>query len=294
MSHSFYVEGPPPKTSLLQFEGVVCREEEHLAEHDVMEEDFFYHFHRPLVSTRGVEVGYNDGAFSVRFLALSSIEDYDLGFTILERVSPTMDGLVRAEDGDRIPITVLRKNYDRAWIDSMLEMHATALLSGRIGGPNETISFEGAVRSVKVGPRFRAELAKGPAETAIERLLDRVREIQYVDADDACYAANVMEVSPPGREPFTTTAWAPGLPYFFPKVDYLSILRGQQQGMVQVPYAAALELAGSRARYLDEEQLFVEAIDGDDWAALIAHAEKIAVDPANESKPTKRWWQFWK
>lgn len=294
MSHSFYVEGPPPKTALLQLPGVRCREEEHLAAHTVMEADFFYHFHRPRLSTRGVEVGYNDGSFNVRFLALSSPEDYDLGFSILERVSKEMDGLVRAEDGDRIPVTTLRKNYDSAWIEQMLRSHVDVVYSGRIGGPDESLTVNGAVRPVVFGPRMRKELARGPEETLIERVLDVVRRIQYIDEDHACYAANVMKVSPPGREPFTTTAWAPGLPYFFPKVDYLAMLRGEPKDMVQVPYAAVLELAGERARYLDEEQIHVDAIDGAEWAAMFTRAQSLAVDAAANAPATKRWWEFWK
>ena len=292
LSYSFYVAGPAPRNSSLLLDGVRCREEEHLESHAVMKEGFFYHFHVPRRSTRGVEVGYERGSFQVRFLSLSSPEDYDLGFSLLERVAPRMDGLVQPEDGDRLAVTVLRKSYDNTWVDQMLRSHVDIVHSGHIGGPNEILTMPAIVRPVHFGPRMRAELGKGPPQTLIDRVLDRVRLIQYIDEDDECYVANVMEAAPPNAPPFTTTAWAPGLPYLFPQVDYLSLLRGEGEGIVQVPYSAVLELAGPRARYLDEAQIHVDAIDGAEWKALIAHAEKLAVDTA--AGPRKKWWQFWK
>jgi hypothetical protein len=261
VSYSFYVEGPAPRTSLLCVDGVRCREADHLESHAVMTEDFFYHFHVPRRSTRGVEVGYEKGSFQVRFLSLSSPEDFELGFSLLERVAPTMDGLVRPEDGDRLPVTVLRKNYDGAWVAQMLRSSVDIVQSGRIGGPNEIVTIPASVRPVHFGPRLRAELGNGPPETLVERVLDRVRLIQYIDEDDECYVANVMEAAPPGAPPFTTTEWAPGLPYLFPQVDYLSLLRGEGEGIVQVPFSAALELAGPRGRYLDDSQMHLDAID---------------------------------
>lgn len=294
MSHSFYVEGPAPFISVLAGLGledgsIGCREEEKLADVQSFPDEYFFHFHRPRGSTRGVEVGYANNAFSVRFLALSSPEDYELGFQILERVAGTRP--VQPEDSDAMPLAALRAQYGREWIAQMIRSHVDLVFVHGVGKPHEVMSLEGPVRSVHVGPRLRAELAQGPERTLVERALARVRKIQYIDLDDGCYVANVLVASPPNGREFRTTAWAPGVRYLFPKVEYFTLLSGKG-GHVSVPHEALFELAGERARYLDEEQVLVEAIDGAEWDALYARAERMAVDPAEP--PAKSWWKFWK
>jgi hypothetical protein len=293
VSHSFYITGAAPRTETIKVDGAICHEQEILDDHAFLPNDVFFHMHRSGVSTRGVEVGYSEGQLSVRFLLLSSPEDYDLGFTILEQVAPRMGGMVQAEDGDPIPIESLRTEYGTEWIDSMLAVHAKHCMQQDLA-PGHVMSIQGPVRTVFFGARLRAELARGAADTLVDRMLERIRYIQYIDLDDGCYVANVMRVAPPGRESFTTTAWAPQVPYLFPKVDFLTMLRGAG-AHITVPYEAVLELAGERARYLDDEQIHVEAIDGEDWDAMFARAQKLCVDPAEATAPLpKKWWEFWK
>jgi hypothetical protein len=72
--------------------------------------------------------------------------------------------------------------------------------------------------------------------------------------------------------------WLPGENLLFPRVDYVA-LRVTEGEIVVVPFAVVAELAGPNGTWLDECQLLVGAITGDDWTALVARARPLAASP---------------
>src|SRR5262249_60340040 len=109
------------------------------------------------------------------------------------------------------------------------------------------------------------------------RVQAAMRRLQYVDSEEDCYAASTMAVrdKSSGRE-FTLAAWAPGVRYLFPPVEYLALVTADQ---LLVPHDCLAELAGSRLRWLDEKHALVEEIPDEEWDAVVARARQYEAHP---------------
>src|SRR5262245_62742771 len=66
------------------------------------------HIYRAEISTRATEITYEDHAFQVRILAMSSPEDYELAFRVVEHLAALTGSQVESEDDDTFPAEKLR------------------------------------------------------------------------------------------------------------------------------------------------------------------------------------------
>lgn len=237
--------------------------------------DHYAHAYLWGVSTRSVELGRLDEGLQIRIMSCSCSEDYELALRTVEIVARMTGGEIESEYGETCDIGTLRLAFDQGWVDQMVESGATILPrmleGGRVQGP---LTLPGPERDFVFGARVMAELGEVD-DTYPERLFTKIREVRYFD-DDAYFAANVMQVTPPGGEPATIAVWGPGVKYLFPNVKYLVV---SAETPLFVPAAAVWELAGAACRALDDAQVLVEAIDDQDWDDLVKRAQALSVEP---------------
>jgi hypothetical protein len=99
-------------------------------------------------STRGVEITYAEGRMCVRLLAMSSREDYDLAFRLVEVLGG--DGEVEPEEGEPVPAARVREHFDAAWIEHNIATGAAGIGAALARGKRVTVS--GPITSVRIDP----------------------------------------------------------------------------------------------------------------------------------------------
>jgi hypothetical protein len=308
MSFSFYVQAPsrPALRQLLEdlpFEEIRCCEEDTAEEEEADDEEEaqeaeeeeasadeatddwpgdFVHLYRAERSLRALELSWDDGTFQVRIMAFSSPEDYELALAIVGRAAEFYESEVTPEDGDAIPLGQFRRKYSQAWAAREIEV-LFEMLPKMLDKETGTLQLMGAVRPFHLGQRLMGELrAAGPAEGLTDRIIEAMRRVQNVDQDEY-YCASALRVEPRnGGKKFTVAAWAPGVRYLFPQVDYLAVIE-PPSGHFLVPYKKLSAIAGDRWSWLDEEQTLVEPFEDEEWTALLERARPFATDPAEEA-----------
>ena len=102
----------------------------------------------PGASTRGVEVTTADGAMTVRILAMSSREDYDLAFRLIEVLG--QGTVVEPEEGEPFAAAEVRARCDEAWITRTMAAGAAGIGAALARGKRVTVSGPGT--SVRIDP----------------------------------------------------------------------------------------------------------------------------------------------
>jgi hypothetical protein len=102
----------------------------------------------PGASTRGVEVTVVDGRMCVRILAMSSPEDYDLAFRLVEVLGG--DGQVEPEEGEPVKAAEVRAKFDQEWIAKNMATGAAGIGAALARGKRVTVSGPGT--SVRIEP----------------------------------------------------------------------------------------------------------------------------------------------
>lgn len=278
MSFSFYTTayGPPQLAHLLTSaddHGDLQVAEELV---DPWLEGFAFHLHRDQLSTRGVELCWESDQLQVRLLTLASPEDWELAFRVLEEATGGR-GTVRAEDGREESVEDLRSVF--GGLCESTNEGGTRFLLERIEEGEAHLTLPGPVRSFCIGPRTMEELlSDGPREELTDRLLDRIRHVQYTSEAEHYYAASVLQASSEEDVKFTLAAFGPGVRYLLPEVQFVALVSDDDQELF-LDYDGLLVLLSSWCRYLDERQVFVEALEGENWTFFLEIARSCAVDP---------------
>src|SRR5262245_20345496 len=191
MSFSFHVAAPTPPDYQRLLDGLDYWDV-HCEEGDRTEEgpwpEGTLHFFREDVSTRGVEITYEDDKFQVRILTLSSPEDYELALRFVESAAVFLKQPVDPEDGDSFPVDELRQRYDEEWIRETNEFGAQTLRSV-ICEEDSTATLSGVHRPVHIGPRLLRELDDdGPEVEFLDRLLGKMLDVQNIDGNEYYFA----------------------------------------------------------------------------------------------------------
>jgi len=298
MSFSFYVPSPTlPRLGevleALPFADVRCCEEARSEEEELFDRaahwpDRHLHFYRDGLSTCAVEVYWEDGAFQVRVMAFAAPEEYELALEFAEFFARRSGTTVRPEDGDAMTVEELRRKYDPDWIAGQVAS-LFSMLPTIVRDSEGSCQVPGPVRLFHVGRRLLGELeAAGPPEELRERLLAKMREVQYVDPEEY-FCASAMEVRPQGSDKtFSVAAFGPEVRYLFPSVDYLAVIESGK-GVFFIPYEALPEVAPGRWSWLDEHQTLVEPFEPDEWPALLERARRHEVEPEPKRAPRGRY-----
>lgn len=242
--------------------------------------DRYWQLYRPGVSARPVEVTYEDGRFQVRVVTPSAPEEFELAFRLVEAAAKHLGRPVEFEGGASFPVGELRRRYPAAWVRGQIESGVEAIRH-IVREEQQAVTLSGPVRPFFVGPRLLDELDEyGPPEELAERLIELMRQVQYLDPEAFYPAETVRALRDSETEELITFAvWGPGVRYLFPDVQYL-VLMGEAPGRhLFVPAAVVPELAGDNFLWLDEAQYLVQAIDEDDWPALLDRARQYEVHP---------------
>lgn len=278
MSFSFYTTayGPPPLAHLLTSaddHGDLQVAEELV---DPWLEGYAFHLHRDQLSTRGVELCWESDQLQVRLLTLASPEDWELAFRVLEEATGGQ-GKVRAEDGREESVGDLRSVFGD--LCQATNEGGTRFLIERIEEGETNLTLPGPIRPFCIGPRVLEELrSEGSDEGLTERLLNRIRQVQYTSEAEHYYEASVLQAASGEDVKFTLAAFGPGVRYLLPEVQFVALVSDDDQELF-LDYDGFLALLSSWCRYLDERQVFVEALEGENWSLFLACARTCAVDP---------------
>jgi hypothetical protein len=288
MSFSFYIPAPEPPDYQMLLDGldfwdVHCEEGE--AEDAPREGSWpegALHFYRDEVSTRGVEVNYENRRFQVRILSLASPEDYELALRFVESAAVLLKQPIEPEDDEPFPVEQLRERYDDEWVRDMNDSGARAVRY-LINDGDQTVTSWGPHRAFHIGPRLLKELDEaGPESEFSDRLLEKMKQVQNIDPDEY-YCANTMEAkrdeNDPDEKGFTFAVWGPGVFYLLPDVKYLALVRGEEEPPIFIPKDKFAEVLPDGWEWADEKQVLVQAIDEDEWAALVERAREYEVSP---------------
>ena len=222
-------------------------------------------------SARGVEIVYERGELQTRILSCSSDADHALAIALATGLAAKHGTLITPEDRELgYGPDALRAEFGDAWIAQQLAFGASVVAT-MVDRDGSTLEMSGCRRTFHVGPRFLASL-RARRGALRDRVLDAFVRLQYIDDDDAYYAANVMTVTPKRGAAYTITAWAPGVSYLFPGTERLAVLA--DDAAIEIPYAAGATLLGKRWTWLDERHGLVDAVDGAAWTAFVARARE--------------------
>ena len=239
-------------------------------------------------STRTTEVDWQARMLKIVIRALASPDDCDLALRVAEAAARLSGAAtVEADYFGAVDLRELFRLHDADWMREQAESGtralATLIRDGR--GP---MSMPGPKRSCFIGERLLAELeAAGPSAALTDRVLATMRRVQWnvpPDFRDAGVFVSGGGEDGQGRET-RFAVWLPGENLLLPRVEFVA-LRVTEGEIVMVPFAAVAQLAGPHGTLLDECQLLVRAISGDDWTALVARARPLAASPRIRKAPS--------
>ncbi|MBX9940153.1 MAG: hypothetical protein K2Y32_12915 [Candidatus Obscuribacterales bacterium] len=153
-------------------------------------QDYLYHFYRPFVSSRGIEVKLDLEECHVSILPFSSMGDYELAFELLREFLQYGGGSVRSSDGlTAANGSELKEIFSRSWFDGFCYealKEALAMLGDR---PGTVLTLSGPVRKFYLGSRLVARLeqslslAPGAALMGGRELRDFARALEETMLD---------------------------------------------------------------------------------------------------------------
>ena len=161
MSFSFSLSAPERPDYQAVLFGLNLRDVQRLEEEDYLTEgpwpDGVVHFHRPGLSTRGVEVEWSDGEFIIEIPTLAAPEDYDLAFRFIESAATIFGGKVYPEEGESFAVEELRTLYNTEW---MIQTNESAIVSIRalLKEEDQILMMFGTVRPFHIGAALLEEL----------------------------------------------------------------------------------------------------------------------------------------
>lgn len=228
--------------------------------------------HRHLVSTRCTEVNWEAGALEITIRPFAAGEDFDVALTLAAAIGEINETEIWMEGESGIPPRDLRARIDpRRWQSAM------AAGMRRLIEREGTMQLAGPRRSWYVGPRVLAELDAVESELPFYyRATERMRRVQWIDELDGYTAAETLTGELAGRES-TLAVWDPRDRVILPAVDLIAIQHSDDHAVVAA--ACIRDLAGSRASWLDEQQVLLEAMHEDEIERLFRAARRIAIDP---------------
>lgn len=236
------------------------------------------------ISTRGLEVSYEEGALHLRILAASCPEEYELALAVAENAARREGTRVLTEDGDELGADDLRRVHDGAWVKDQVEgsISATVAIMQK-DREVRLVQMSGPHRPVMIGRRLFEELNLFMPEGRTERVFDVMRRVQYVD--ETRYApAHVFEIGQ--VEPILVTAVLPEKGTVLSKVD--EVVLKDCDCVLRIKRAEFLAVDGVSWHWLDEEHVQVEPIMSADWGRVFADAcaapsaKVLAVDAEGE------------
>jgi len=218
-------------------------------------------------STRGVEVGCENGQFSLRCFTMSSPQDYGLMMQIIDVSSP--DGLQVEGESETLTIDAFKARFDDAWIAQKMVTDDAAVRAQSLRGAELGCLH----RQVKLDSDVLARIDEGP-----EALLELIRDVVQIDRHGDVYDANIISI--PGVR---LVSWPSGIPALFPPADAIATM--SDSGVHEFPFLPAMKAIGDKARRLDASHWLVSELTPAEWEAYIAGLMPLKIPDIKEYKP---------
>jgi len=239
----------------------------------------------PGTSTRPIELDAGDGRFEVRVLACATRDDHLLGAAMARRAAIDWgEGSVVLDGEDTISADEVPARCDREWAHGLIAAGAMAVERAAAGlEPGQLVRMAGPVRTFALGPRLLSQLRTGPDVDFAERLLGAMQRTQW---PGDCRIPSVMRVTDPAGDGHRRFAvLSAGAATLIPDVDAVAVLVAGGGSMVEIEPDRLVELLPGRAQHLDEVQVLVQPLDGDELADLAGRA--AATPPAAAPAPAE-------
>ncbi len=247
------------------------------------------HLYQVGKSTRGIEVGYEDGTFSVRMLACAGPDDWRLAYATMAAAAGP-DATITGEDGTTGRCATGWEDFGRV----MARELATSIVTIKtMVAQGNAMEMNGAVRPVYFGPKMLERVGDNPLH-----LLEAIQVVQYIDAQGFEFVdyQNLASLLGLGVDVGGFSVWDPTKAQAFAPAPTLGIKCDEAGLYISTDSIAAV--AGKRLIWLDEKQFAIAATPAAELPALIARAKEHRVDfhagVRSMVRGDRKWWQFWK
>lgn len=233
------------------------------------------------VSTRATDVRCSAGnRLEITIFPLASTEDCELAFGIAERLAAHNNTTVESEVWGSIAPEDLRSLYHGAWIREQAN-NATNALVALIDQGHGPIEVPGPVRPFYIGERLLGDLREaGPEHELTDRIMDALRIVQYLPADEYFPAGTFEAHSTETGERIHFAVWGPGRNYVIPAVGLVLVSApAQDEDVFLIPSDSIADIAPGRCHWLDERQRIVMEFTEAEWPDLMERAREHEVKP---------------
>lgn len=289
MSYTFYIptDSPPIFSALFESFPKLCLEGEDRPADDRFVPDYYYHVYEDLVTVRSLEIGLNPAGegrsktvFSIRIMTASASEDYELAMKLVEYIAGLSGSKIEGEDCDPLELPAFKEHFNADWIDRMVRSGPTALRSmlksGDYDGPFE---LSGTNRPFYFGHDSLEKIDNEDVSVFLESYFKLARQVQYIE-EESFFAATRMQMKNEDPEKVCIfSVWGPGVDYFFPDVDFVSVL---SEDIIIIPIAC-LDVF-TKIEFIDDRQRTAAQVDDDKWDSVVERAQALKIDPTNPPK----------
>jgi len=289
VSYSTFIPCPMPPDVVETLEAVAiedlrCEEVRDVPRAGHWPEGFIYHFYRPQISTRSVEVSFERDEFLVRILANAAAEDFELAIAFVRAVCAITDtGPIETSDFEDLDVETFVERHNREWIDERREQEAKGLwdVATREGA---LVRLQGPTRDFYAGPELCARL-ETPSPEALEAAM---RGVFYLDAS-RYHPAEIIEKEAGSTKLFAALV-RDGVPTLVERSDLIALADRDKMIFISLDKA---EFVFPEGEPVDEVQFTLEAIEGRAWEDALARARECQIHLETLESP-RRWWKFWK
>lgn len=288
MSHSFYLEGvnSPLLSDISKEMGgeEISFVDGYPTPQDNSWPKGYTYIYQQNKSARALEVEYDGSTFQVRIFAASSPHDYGFAVKLAAAVSKLHGVDISPEDNNKMGLSEFVETYNDDWIEDHSKATLAMLLGSQPDDPEAVAQIPGVGATMRLGPRVMGQLKEDKASFAQE-FYTRLKKLNYIHLEDV-YRPSLMLVSnKDGDKSLRLTTLGEGVPSLLHDKDTLvSLISDKDMGEesndtdLYVPLCKLPEIFGEHAKWLSEELLLVEGLEGDAWKTMVEKARAFHVE----------------
>jgi hypothetical protein len=235
-------------------------------------------------SARALEVEYDGSTFQVRIFAASSPHDYGFAVKLATAVSKLHGVDISPEDNNKMGLPEFVETYNESWIEDHSKTTLSMLLGSQPDDPEAVAQIPGVGATMRLGPRVMGQLMEDKANLAQE-FYYRLKKLNYIHLEDV-YRSSIMVVSnKEGDKSVRLTTLGEGVPTLLhDKNTLVSLISEREIGDesrhtdLYVPLCKLPDIIGEKAKWLSEEILLVEGLEGDAWKTMTEKARSFHVE----------------
>jgi hypothetical protein len=207
--------------------------------------DRSYTFYLSNLSTRGLEVWYNEDEFIVRILSMSSPLEWELAFQIIEFAVDGENALVATDwEPAQLRLHEIRDVFDSEKINDAIYQQIDWVFSA-VSQDGQIVNLPGPIMDCHIGPWVVVNTIRafdgGPGESVehiAETLFAMMCMVNYVGVNPLYENHQVPRFSTrigENGEEQTAAAIEPGQAYLIPEVDFLVFTNPNREAVVAPP-----------------------------------------------------------